>query len=204
MTPNPKALRARILLSGAMLLPVGIISVAVVMLFDNPKAEVDAVRKGFAAMSGVDLTYISDLEKQASQSITADIQVLGRGRMRFTGLEPTSFQRSPHIWLSGIGPFDFRTRGRIKGQEYYGYAIDIGPDSPIPEVRSLGITNVPAAIPRYGELLALMIHWPITENEWPSRWPVRSSEWLNASKDEIRFTGFGNEEIFYSLKRLHP
>jgi hypothetical protein len=164
-------------------------AVALFVFLDNPKAEVRAVRKCFEEMSKVKLTYISDLEKQASQVITASIDVEGKGEMGFTRLSPGSFTRSSHVYLHGIRPYSFRTREIVKGQESYGYAIDIGRSSPVPAARQLAITNVQSAVSHYDELLALVTHWPGTTNEWPNK------------SEEIHFTNSDGEDYFFSLKR---
>jgi len=108
--------------------------------------------------------------------------------------------------LLGCGParvlaHSFRTRERVKGQQGYGYAIDIGSSTAVPEVKQLGITSVQSAVSRYDELLALIAHWPVTTNEWPSRWPAQSADWSNTSEEEIHFTDNSGGDYFFCLKR---
>src|SRR5213082_23608 len=94
-----------------------LIAIVAMVLLDDPKARVAAVRKCFTRIPNVRVTYVSDLTKQASQVITADIEVPGKGQMSFTGLSTSSFGDASHIRLSGIGPYGFRTRELIRGQE---------------------------------------------------------------------------------------
>jgi len=167
-----------------------LIAIIVLVVLDDPKAKVSAMQKRFESMPNVKLTHISDLTKQASQVITAEIEVVGKGEMSFTGLGTTSFQNSSRIRLSGIGPYNFRTREFIQGQEWCGYDIDIGAASPIPAARDLKITSVQEAIAHYDELLALVAHWPVTTNEWPSN-----------LDDMIRFVDAPKGDYYFCLKR---
>lgn len=163
-------------------------------VFIEPKIRVQAVRKHFAGMPNVKLTYISDLSKQASDNVTADIEVAGKGPMQFEGVTPKSFLRSPYIYLKGIGPWSFRTReqrktGGLGGHELFGYSIMIGNTSPIPEVRRLGITNIRSAVTHYDELLSLIEKWPVTQNEWP------------AKNEEVHFADSIEGDYYFCLKR---
>lgn len=164
---------------------------------ENPQARVAAVEKLLTEIPEVRLVYISDLEKQASQLITAYVAVDGKGEMGFTDLHPGSFKDSSHVYLHGIGPYTFRTRALLGGRETYGYAIDIGPDSPIPEARRLGIINVQAAVAQYDALMTFLQDWPVTTNEWPAR----TTKWSSSSAEEIRFADASGEGIFFSLKQ---
>src|SRR5438552_631985 len=138
------------------------------VFFDNPKARVAAVQKCFDQMSNVKVTFISDLTKQASQIISASVDVKDKGQMGFSSLCPEAFGNSSHVRMFGIGPYDFRTRELVDGQERYGWTIDVGTASPIPEVRRLGITNVQAAVTHHDELLAIIASWPVITNAWPT------------------------------------
>ncbi len=178
-----------------------LIGIVTFVVLDNPQARAAAVRTHFEQMPDVRLTYISDLTKQASQSITADIKVSGKGEMSFTGLGAGSFRKSSHIHLSGIGPYGFRTRELVGDREAYGYDIDIGPSSPIPAARTLRITNVQSAVARYDELLALVARWPVTTNEWPSGWPAKKGEWSKTSGEEIHFVDLPRGDYYFCLKR---
>jgi hypothetical protein len=178
-----------------------LIGIVVLVVLENPQAQVAAVRTRFEQIPNVRLTYISDLTKQASQVITADIEVSGKGQMSFTGLSPSSFGSASHIRLSGIGPYGFRMRRLVGTQEAYGYDIDIGPSSPIPAARSLGITSVQSAIAHYDELLSLVAHWPVTTNEWPSGWPAKTGEWSKTTGEEIHFADLPRGDYYFCLKR---
>lgn len=177
---------------------IGIVALGVL---DHPQARVAAVRTRFEQIPNVRLAYISDLTKQASQVITADIEVSGKGAMSFTGLSKASFENASRIRLSGIGPYGFRTRELERGREAYGYDIDIGPSSPIPAARSLGITNVQSAVAHYDALLALVARWPVTTNEWPSGWPPKKGEWSKTSDEEIHFADLPRGDHYFCLKR---
>lgn len=181
---------------GALLLVVGVL-----LSRDNPKRRVAAVKECFGQMSNVRLTYVSDLEKQASQVISAYVEVEGKGEVGFIRLSPVSFGRSPHTYLEGIGPYGFRTRQLISGQQAYGYDIDIGPSSPIPDARKLGITNVQSAVAHYDDLVDLISGWPVTTNEWPTGWPVEASAWSSTFGQEIRFVDSAGQDCFFCLKR---
>src|SRR5213080_1697901 len=116
---------------------VGAVAIASFLIHDatfffNPNAEVAAIKSRLVEIPGVRVTYISDLTKQASQCVTAYVEVEGKGQMGFNGLSTGSFGHSSHIRLHGIGPHGFRMRELVKGQEGYGYDIDIGTASPIP------------------------------------------------------------------------
>jgi hypothetical protein len=191
----------RAIIISVVCLGVLLLAAARLVLLDNPKARVAVVQRGFAQMRGVKVTYISDLEKQASEAITAYVEVQGKGEIGFTGLCPESFTRAKHVLLHGIGPYSFRTRELVKGGEYYGYSVDIGPDSPIPAARQLGIASVPSAVAHYDDLLALIAHWPVTTNEWPSGWPVKTAEWSSTSDEEIHFPYLPRGDYYFCLKR---
>jgi hypothetical protein len=193
-------MRRFIIIAGCLVVAFLIGIVALVVL-DNPQARVAAVRARFEQIPNVRLTYISDLTKQASQVITADIEVSGKGEMSFTGLSTSSFESASRTRLSGIGPYGFRTRELEGSREAYGYDIDIGPSSPIPAARSLRITSVQSAVAHYDELLALVSHWPVTTNEWPSGWPPKKGEWSKTSDEEIHFADLPRGDYYFCLKR---
>jgi hypothetical protein len=172
-----------------------------VLFFVNPNAEVDAIKKHLAEIPNTRTTYVSDLSKQASQCITAYVELEGKGEIGFNGLSLSSFRNSSHIRLHGIGPYCFRTRQLVKGQEGYGYDIDVGPSSPIPAARKLEITSVQSAIMHYDDLLALVANWPVTTNEWPTGWPAKTGEWSKTSVDEIHFADLPRGDFFFCLKR---
>ena len=179
-----------------------IAGVAELIIFDNPKSRVEGVRHRFAAIPHVKLTHISDLTKQASRSITASIEVEGKGRIAFTGLSESSFRPHSHIYLAGIGSYGFRTRELEKGQEMYGYAIDVGEISPISGASRLRINSVQSAITNYDSLLALVANWPVTTNEWPSHWPSKDGEWSKTSDEEIHFADLPRGDYYFCLKKL--
>lgn len=169
--------------------------------FFNPNAEVAAIQSRLVEIPNVRVTYISDLTKQASQCITAYVEVEGKGQMGFNGLGTGSFGHCSHIRLHGIGPYGFRTRELANGQEGYGYDIDIGTASPIPAARKLGITSVQSAVTHYDELLALVAHWPVITNEWPCDWPAKTGEWSKTSDEEIHFSDLPRGDYYFCLKR---
>jgi len=171
-----------------------------IFLFD-PNAEVAAIQSRLRQIPGVRVTYISDLSKQASQCITAYVEVGGKGKMGFNGLSIGSFRHPSHIRLHGIGPYGFRMRELQKGQESYGYDIDIGKASPIAEARKLAITSVQSAVTHYDELLALVAHWPVITNEWPNGWPAKAGEWSKTSDEEIHFPNPPRGDYYFCLKR---
>ena len=169
--------------------------------FFNPNAEVAVIKSRLAEIPGVRVTYISDLTKQASQCITACVELEGKGEIGFNGLSTASFGHSAHIRLHGIGAYGFRMRELVKGQEGYGYDIDIGTASPIPAARKLGITSVQSAVAHYDELLALVAHWPVITNEWPRGWPAKTGEWSKTSVEEIHFPDLPRGDYYFCLKR---
>lgn len=173
----------------------------VVVLLDDPKAEVAAIQMRLEEMPNVRVTYISDLTKQASQSITAYVEVKGKGQMGFNGLSTSSFGHSSRIRLHGIGPYGFRMRELVRGQEGYGYDVDIGTASPIPAARQLRITSVQSAIAHYDDLLARVAHWPITTNEWPRDWPAKTGAWSKTSEEEIHFADLPRGDYYFCLKQ---
>lgn len=163
----------------------------------NPQARVATVKRLFSEIPEVKLVYISDLEKQASQLITAYVAVDGKGELGFTDLHPGSFKDSSRLYLHGIGAYTFRTREPLGGREAYGYAIDIGRDSPIPEARRLGIKNIQGAVAQYDELMKILQHWPVITNEWPAK----STNWSVPSEEELGFVDSSGNEIFFCLKQ---
>ena len=194
----------RIVIIICSLVAIFLVAIITLVVLDDPKARVSAVQKQFNEMPNVKVTYISDLTKQASQSITAYIEVEGKGGMGFAGLGPSSFGQASHVHLHGIGPYGFRTRELLKEREGYGYAIDIGAKSPIPGARKLGITNIQSAVEHYDDLLALVAHWPVTTNEWPTSWPAKTGEWSKASEEEIHFSDLPRGDYYFCLKRSDP
>jgi hypothetical protein len=194
--------RINVILGGLVLAAVGLLlTLGVLALLDDGQAEAAAVRKHLAAIPKVRVTYVSDPTKQASQCITAYVDVDGKGALGFNGLRTSSFGHSSRIRLHGIGPYGFRTRELVKGQEGYGYDIDIGASSPIPAARKLGITSVQSAIARYDELLAIVAHWPVTTNDWPRHWPARTGGWSATSDEEVHFPDLPRGDYYFCLKR---
>jgi hypothetical protein len=178
-----------------------LLTFGVLALLNTPQAEVAAIRKHLTAIPNVRVTYISDLTKQASQCITAYVEVDRKGAIGFNGLSTSSFGHSSRIRLHGIGPYGFRTRELVKGQEGYGYDIDVGVSSPIPAARKLGITSVQSAIAHYDELLAIVAHWPVTTNDWPRHWPAKAGEWSTTSDEEVHFPNLPRGDYYFCLKR---
>jgi hypothetical protein len=181
--------------------PVASLVIRQLIFFIDPNAEVAAVQDCFSKIPGTKVTYISDLKKQASQCITAYLEVEGKGEMGFNGLSTTSFGHSSHVRLHGIGPYGFRTRELIDGREGYGYDIDVGTGSPIPGARKLGITSVQSAITHYDELLTLIVDWPVITNEWPRDWPAKTGQWSKSSDEEIHFPDSPRGDYYFCLKR---
>ena len=176
-------------------------AVAALFRFDDPQAEVRKVEKCFAGLPGIRLIWISDLTKQASKSIEASVDVPGKGGMSFTGMCPQSFESAPHLYLTGVGPYVFRTRELVKGTERYGWAIDVGPASPVSAFRKLDIRNVQTAASRYDDLIAAIAGWPVTAGEWPASWPAKEGEWSATSDKEIHFPDPPGGDYFFCLKR---
>lgn len=179
----------------------GVLLVTLWVLSDSPKARVAAVRTEIEKIPNIGITGISDLEKQASESITAHIEVHGKGKIGFTALEPESFKDSRHICLDGIGPFGFCSRTKVDGGQAYAWWVDIGRDSPIPAVRALALTNVQAAISHYDEILSLVSDWPVSTHGWPAHWPVKEEEWSQTSKEEVHFSDSKGVDYFFCLTR---
>lgn len=194
--------RVALIIAALAALVVGGVLVSVVL--DDPKARTGEVERQIRQLEGVELSYISDLEKQASQLISADIEVKGKGQIGFTALSRNSFESSTTIRLTRIGTHGFRTREIINGHQAYGYNLDIGPDTAIPSVRDLNITSVQKAIAHFDELIALTASWPVIAGEWPSSWPVDSDKWSELSDEEIRFIDRDGTDVFYCLKRVEP
>lgn len=180
------------------------IAVIVLIVCDDPKARVNAVQKRLNQIPNVKVTYISDLTKQASEIISVDIEVAGKGRMRFMGRYRNSFVNSSRIRLSGIGPYGFRTRQLVGTQEAYGFDINIGPSSPIPAARNLHITSVRSAVEHYDDLLALVADWPVITGAWPNGWPPKQGEWSKTSAEEIHFPDLPGADYYFCLKQLSP
>ncbi len=199
-------MRRILIISGVLVAIVGVVSIASFLVreaifFFDPNAEVAAIRSRLAEIPGVRVTYISDLTKQASQCITAYVKVDRKGEIGFNGLSASSYGHSAHIRLHGIGPYGFRTRELVKGQEGYGYDIDIGTASPIPAARKLGIASVQSAVGHYDELLALVAQWPVVTNDWPRNWPTKAGEWSKTSDEEIHFAHLPKGDYYFCLKR---
>jgi hypothetical protein len=93
----------------------GILLITLWGLSDSPKARVAAVRAALEKIPDVTITNISDLEKQASESITARLKISGKGELGFVLLEPQSFKDSRHICINGIGPFGSCSRTKVGG-----------------------------------------------------------------------------------------
>jgi hypothetical protein len=178
-----------------------IFGLCALVLSENPQARVASVGARLEQIPNVKLVYISDLTKQASQLISATIEVRGKGAMSFTGLSAGSFERASKVRLSGIGPYGFRTRELHGDREAYGYDIEVGPSSPIPAARMLGISNVQAAVAQYDRLLEIVSNWPVTTNEWPNGWPPQKGEWSKTSAEEIHFSHFPRGDYYFCLKQ---
>ena len=179
----------------------GVLLVALWIFSNSPNARVAAVRAGIERIPNVRMAHISDLDKQASESICALIEVPGKGKIGLTSLEPESFKGSRQIFLQSIGPFGFCSRRKWDGQPAYAWWIDIGPDSPIPAARALKLTTVQAAISHYDDILSLVSEWPISSHGWPSGWPVKDEEWSKTSKEEIHFSDANGTDYFFCLTR---
>jgi hypothetical protein len=197
-----KATMRRFIIVGGLLV-VFLIGVVALVVWENPHARVASVRAGFDQMPSVRVTSLSDLSRQASEIITAEIDVSGKGQMSFTGLSSSSFRRASRIRLSGIGPYGFRMRQLVGKQEAYGYDLDIGPSSPIPAARGLKITSVQSAVAHYDDLLALVAGWPVTTNERPRHWPPRAGEWSVTTGEEVHFQDLPRGDYYFCLRRSH-
>jgi hypothetical protein len=178
-----------------------ILLIALWIFTDNPRAHVAAVRTAFEKIPNVKILSITDPDKQDSDIITAHVKVSGKGEIGFTSLEAESFRDVHHIRIVGIGPWGFCSRARIDGSQGYSWWIDIGPKSPIPALRALGLTNVQAAISHYEDILSQIADWPIAANDWPPGWPVTDKEWSKTSNNEVRFTDAEGNDYFFCLRR---
>src|SRR4051794_3426327 len=113
-------MRHTIIIFGVLVVAAGVVSIASFLVrevtyFLQPNDEVAAIKKRLAEIPNVRVTYASDLTKQASQCITAYVEIGGKGQIGFNGLSTSSFGHSSHIRLHGIGPYGFRTRELAKG-----------------------------------------------------------------------------------------
>lgn len=194
----------RIAIIIAALVALSVVGVLISAMLYDPKARVAEVEREITRIDGVELNYISDLEKQASQLVSAELEVEGKGRIGFTALSRKSFEDSTSLRLAHIGTRGFRSRQIINGRQAYGYELDIGPSSAISAVRSLNITSVQKAITHYDELISLTESWPIIQGDWPSTWPVDSASWSEVSAEEIRFVDPEGAEFFYCMKATEP
>lgn len=99
------------------------------------------------------------------------IDVAGKGVMRFEQLTDEAFRKTGALWLNKIGPFEIHVwglafRGSVgkDGVEVRSHGgrrqVNIAEDSPIPELRSLSITNVQDAVESFDDLLAVVSNWP--------------------------------------------
>ncbi len=148
---------------------VTVVAVSLHLYFSSPSIRTQRVRACLDLIPNAEVTYVSDLSKQASQVISASLDIQGKGEIGFTGLSKKSFEEGHHLYLSEIGQVRFRTREIENGRESFGYAIDIGPDGPISELAMLEIASVQSAISHYDDILSCIAGWPSTTNEWPKR-----------------------------------
>jgi len=167
---------------------VAVITVSLHLYFSSPGFRTQRVRAYLTQIPKAEVTFVSDLSKQASQVISASLYIQDKGEISLTGLSKRSFVGSPHLYLNGIGEVRFRTRMIKNGRESYGYAIDIGPDGPISELAKLQITSVQSAISHYDHILSCIADWPSTTNEWPKR------------DQEILFKDDSGDQYFYAKK----
>lgn len=172
----------------AVLLIAGTIWLALVIHFNSGPVRTREVRTLLDEIPDTKVTYISDLSKQASQSISALLELPDSRQIGFTHLDKGDFRNSPHIHLLSIGSFHFRNRIIRDGQEGYWYDIDVGSGGPIPEVSELGITNIQSALLHYDTILSCVLRWPATTNEWPTR------------DEEILFKDDSGNEYYYARK----
>jgi hypothetical protein len=164
-------------------------------------SELKAVRAKLERIPGAQVLELSGNHDVTLEEIWARINIEGKGEMGFFELNRDSFQQTQSLRLRSIGPYSFRTRQLVGGRESYGGDIEIGPSSPIPAVRSLGITSVQSAVVHYDQLLALVSTWPVTTNEWPSGWPPKKGDWSKKSEEEIHFSDLPHGDYYFCLKR---
>ncbi len=165
-----------------------VVAVSLQVYFSSSGVRTQRVRACLVEIPNAEVSYVSDLSEQASQIISASLDIPNKGEIGFTVLSPNSFAESRHLYLNSIGQSRFRTREIENGRESFGYAIDIGPHGPIPELANVEISSVQSAILRYDEILSCIADWPSTTNEWPSR------------KQEILFKDSSGNQYYYTRK----
>ncbi|HEY1170295.1 MAG TPA: hypothetical protein VGH19_02890 [Verrucomicrobiae bacterium] len=164
-------------------------------------AELNAVKAELERMPNVKILELNGVHDLTMEEIWTRIDIADKGEMGFFELDRDSFQQTQNLRLTSIGPYSFRTRQLVGDRESYGGDIEIGPSSPIPAVRSLGITSVQSAVAHYDKLLALVSTWPVTTNDWPSGWPPKKGEWSKKSDEEIHFADLPHGDYYFSLKQ---
>ncbi len=178
----------------AAILAGGVISALAVEIYrESPNVRMRNVRKWLGQIPDIEVNYVSDLNKQASEAITAWVKVNGKGTMAFTGMEQCVFDGSRHIYITEIAGLSFRTHCIDEhGRECCGWAIDIGSDSDITEMARLNITTIQEAILHYDDVLACVSQWPSATNELPEPSPA------------IRIKDRNGHECQYSAQRSQP
>lgn len=178
----------------SILLVVGLISVNAGLLVilvwkERPSALLAEIQECFKRIPNIEITEIVKPPAEFLDSAAVTVAIRDKGEIGFSGLRGRSFKSSSHIHLYKIGNYSLRSRVKMGDQEYFGYDIDVGVDSPVPAIRALKIRNVASAISHYDELLNIVSDWPKSEANWPK------------TSEEVHFPAPPKADYFFSL---HP
>jgi hypothetical protein len=65
-----------------------------------------------------------------------------------------------HLYLETLGPWHFRTKGHVKGNEFYGGTIDVGTGGNFGPLLPFKLKNVQDVIAHYDDLVKIFAAWP--------------------------------------------
>jgi hypothetical protein len=173
-----------------------VVVVLVICFFDRIQAlsdrhEEQYYRDKLGNIAHIHGIYVPDRSGSASSDMSARFEVDGKGSMTLWNLDTDSFSNSNHLWLAGIGQFAVRSRGfDPNGQEYSGWAIDLGPEGPLAINGLSPITSVQDAVNHYDQIMALVVKWPVIEKEWPDK------------TEEIHLKDAKGKDFYFALKRI--
>ena len=138
-------------------------------------AELRDIQAEFSRMTDVKLLEAYGDEDVTLSDISASIQIKGKGKMKFSQISRQSFKKTPHSYLSRIGPYEFKMQGEgyvaVRDGEtgkpeqilsgLYGGPIDIGREGEFASFFPFEMANIRSVIEHYDDICAVIAHWPV-------------------------------------------
>ncbi len=124
-----------------------------------------------AKVPGVTKVKVYGNEDVTYEVFYVTFQLAGRpGTSVSLGISDNMTENAEHLYLEGVGPWSFRTKGHTYGEISnthqkirelsYGFAIDVGPAGDFAPLLPFKLSNVQDVIAHYDDLEKLFASWP--------------------------------------------